>query len=209
MKSSILIAYFSTMFAITNPVGNASIFIGLTADNSIDEQRKIAIKAAVSALVILIVVTLVGADILHFFGVNAAALESAGGLIILIMGLHMLQAKSSPVHMGDDDHAHAQAKEDIAVVPLALPLIAGPGAMSTVIVYVSKYSTIADKMSIVMINVLVAALVGFFLYLAPFVKRYLGPSGIGIVTRVMGMILMAMAFMMLSSGLAVLFPGLA
>ena len=209
MTGKILIAYFTAMLAVMNPIGNAGIFLGLTAGSTPQDQRSVAWRTSVAVFVILLLMTFAGTDILHFFGLNVSALEAAGGLIIMLIGLHMLQAKQSPVHGTDSDSKHAKLKADIAVVPMALPFIAGPGAMAILIACVGKNPALVDRLSVMLVNGALSGIICAFLCFAPYFKRVLGDVGLGIVTRIMGMILVAMAFMMLASGLQVLLPGLA
>ena len=209
MTGKILIAYFTAMLAVMNPLGNVGIFIGLTAGSAVKEQRSIAIRTSTAVFTILLLMTFAGTDILHFFGLNVSALEAAGGLIIMLIGVHMLNAEQSPVHSTDSDLKHAKIKSDIAVVPMALPFIAGPGAMAILIASVGKHPALADRLSFVLVNGVLSGIIFAFLFFSPYFKRILGDIGLGIVTRIMGMILVAMAFIMLTSGLKTLLPGLA
>lgn len=202
MKTSMLITYFTTMFAITNPLGNTGIFIGMTDMLSLSQQRRMALQSAFASFIILSLVTIGGKEILGLFGIQIYAFHMAGGLIILVMGMHMLQSKKESVQSNEEDHQTKAASDSIAVVPMALPLIAGPGAMTAVIIQAAKMPSIEGKLTIMLINAGLCVLIAVFLYFSSYIKRLLGDAGIRVVTKVMGMILVAMAVMMIGDGLA-------
>ena len=145
---------------------------------------------------------------LDFFGVTVDSLRAAGGVIVLLIGLQMLFNKSghkeSYAELED-----AQTRESIAVVPLAIPLVAGPGTMVTVLVATQQHPSVLSKVEISVIVVALAALTGLFFSFAAPIAKHLGAAGIGVVTRVMGMILTAIAMGLLTSGLKGMLPGLA
>lgn len=203
MNKQMLITYFTTMFAITNPLGNTGIFVSMTTDLSKKKQRKVALQAAFASFIVLVLVTICGKEILDVFGIQIYAFHMAGGLIILIMGLHMLQSKKESMHShtGEDEDDSESAKSDsIAVVPMALPLIAGPGAMTSVIIQVSKMPSIEGKLLIIAVNGVLCMIIALFLFFSSYLNRILGDSGVRVVTKVMGMILVAMAIMMIGDG---------
>ena len=195
-----LITFFTTMFAITNPLGNTGIFISMTSSQSVSMQRKTALNVAISSFTILLIVTFCGKALLELFGIDIYAFHLAGGLIILVMGMHMLQAKQEGIHSDKKDVVDAKSSNNIAIVPMSLPLIAGPGAMTTVIVHASKAHGIAEKLALTGANFVLMLIVFIMLFFSSYIKKFLGDSGIRVVTKVMGMILVAMAFMMLGDG---------
>jgi len=206
MNKQLLITYFTTMFAITNPLGNTGIFIGMTSSLSTSQQRKVALQSAFASFVILVLVTLFGKEVLDLFGIQIYAFHMAGGLIILVMGMHMLQSKKESVQCDDmtekaEHHRHAESTESIAVVPMALPLIAGPGAMTSVIIQASKMPTLSGKLLIIAVNAGLCVIIALFLLFSSYIQRLLGEAGIRVVTKVMGMILVAMAIMMMGDGI--------
>ena len=196
-----LVTYFTTMFAITNPIGNTGIFISMTSSQSVKSQRKTAFQVVTASMIILAIVTFFGDDLLNLFGIKVYALHLAGGLIILVMGMHMLQSKEDSVHTSHKDIVAAKSSDNIAVVPMSLPLIAGPGAMTAVIVYASKHPGFESAVGITLANLVLMVIVFVMLFFASYIKNLLGDSGIRVVGKVMGMILVAMAFMMLGDGI--------
>jgi multiple antibiotic resistance protein len=188
------------MFAITNPIGNTGIFISMVGSQSVSQQRKTAFQVALSSFIILLIVTFCGKELLGIFGIDIYAFQLAGGLIILVMGMHMLQSKKESIHNSHEDTLDAKNNNSIAVVPMSLPLIAGPGAMTAVIVHAAKANGLDGKLEMTVVNLILMIIVFTMLFFSPYIKKLLGESGLKVVTKVMGMILAAMAFMMLGEG---------
>jgi len=209
MSKTELVTFAIAMLAITNPIGNLAIFASLTGDKTVIEKRGTALVAGVAILIILILVTWTGDHILDAFGIDIASFETAGGLIIALMGISMLHAKASPIHHGEKDQADAEVKTNVAVVPIAIPIVAGPGAITTIVVNMHQHSTIDDRLMISGISIVIAFILWIAFYFSAPVSRMLGASGINIVTRIMGIILAAIAFGMMANGFKALFPGLA
>ena len=121
----------SSLLPITNPLGNAAIFLSLTRTNSTAERRALAMRASLYAFIILCVCLFAGNALLHFFGLSLAGIRIAGGILIMKYGFDQLQPKRERTH-SDEEHAEAKNKTDISFSPLAMPLLAGPGAMAAV-----------------------------------------------------------------------------
>lgn len=204
-----IVTFIIAMLAITNPIGNMAIFASLTGDKTLSEKRKTALVAGVAILIIFILVTWSGDLLLRAFGIDIASFETAGGLIIALMGISMLQAKTSPIHHSEEDQKAAEVKTNVAVVPIAIPIVAGPGAITTIVVNTHQYSSFDDKLIISVVSVVIALALWIAFYFSAPVSRLLGPSGVNIVTRIMGIILASIAFGMMASGFKALFPGLA
>ncbi len=191
MTSTQLTTFAIAMIAITNPIGNLAIFIGLTAERPEAERRKTAITCAVAVLIIFIVVAWAGNLVLKAFGITVAAFEGAGGLIVLLLGLAMLHSKTSAMHHTEEEADEAQTKDSIGVVPLAIPIVAGPGALTTIIIQGSKFPGIADRIEMSLVGVGVSALILVAFLASAMISRVLGTAGINIATRIMGIILAA------------------
>jgi len=207
MSKAEIITFIIAMLAITNPIGNMAIFAGLTGDNTLKEKRKAALIAGIAIFIILIIVTWTGNLILKAFGIDIASFETAGGLIIALMGISMLHAKTSGIHHTKEENESAKTKDSVAVVPIAIPIVAGPGAITTIVVSTHSYSTIDDKIIISAVSIAIALILWIAFYFSAPVSRLLGLHGINIVTRIMGIILVAIAFGMMASGFRALFPG--
>ena len=209
MTSTQIIHFAIAMLTITNPVGNLAIYAGLTSDRTAAQRRHTALVAGLAIAIILVLVIWLGDFIMLAFGLTVGGFETAGGIIILLLGLSMLQSKTSAMHHTQAEHDEAVTKNSIAVVPMAIPIVAGPGAITTVIIQTQKFDDIADKAVITVICLGIAAILWIAFSVAGPVTRLLGVAGVNIVTRIMGMILSAIALQMLANGLKALLPGLA
>ncbi len=214
MNFAALFSFFIAMLAITNPIGNLAIFIGLVSDQTAQQQKQTARAAAIAIFVILILVTWVGNYLLEFFGISAAAFETAGALIIILLGLSMLKGHDnsqghSALHHTAAEDAAAKMKKSIAVVPLAIPIVAGPGAITTIIIHAQQLNSVLDKVGVSIICAIISVILFICFYFSSRIHRLLGENGVKIATRVMGLILTAIAFQMLGQGLIKLLPGLA
>ena len=194
---------------IANPIGAVAIFSGIAGNRSYGEQKSLAHATAVAVMVILLLVTWLGSAILAVFGVTTSGLQVAGGVIIALLGLSMLHSKTSSMAHREEEGDEARQKESIAVVPMAIPIVAGPGAITTIINATNKFPSLYDRLLISGICVIVSALLWVCLRFAAPISKRLGVTGINLVTRIMGMVLTALAFQMLAAGLRELLPGLA
>lgn len=208
ISEAALFSFVATLFSMMNPIGNIGVFAGLTSDRSAAESRKIAWSCAFAVVVTLLIVAWAGPGLLTFFGVTVDSLRAAGGLIVLLIGLHMLFNKSEHKH-SSNELEDAQSRASIAIVPLTIPIVAGPGTMAAVLVAAQQESTILSKIEISLVIVGFSVLIGVLFSFASPIANRIGESGMGVVTRVMGMILAAIAMGMLAEGLKALMPGLA
>jgi multiple antibiotic resistance protein len=173
-----LITFATAMFTILNPIGNTAVFAGMVSGRSKADQQAIALRCAFAVAVILVVTVWLGEEILKLFGVEVASLEAAGGLIIGLVAMSMLYIKRDGIH-GSGLKDDGDPAGSIAVVPLAMPLVAGPGAIATVIVNTKTNQGFDANliMSLVCVGMSVV-LVGSFLS-AGVITRLLGPAGRG------------------------------
>ena len=202
------IQYLVGIFAILNPFGTIPIYLSLMAGRSPEEMHRTALKASIAVAAILVLAVWVGDALLSFFGIGIPAFRIAGGLLVLIIAIAMFDARISPARHTDAEQAEAEAKIDIAVVPLAIPLLAGPGAISLTIVDAHQVASLAGKIAFSIGIVGVAAIIWLVLRLAEPIGARLGTGGLNIATRVMGLILAAMAIQFMADGMLELFPGL-
>ncbi len=204
-----LVTFVAAMLTITNPVGNTALFIGMAGQYPAAKRREIVVTAVIASAIILLAVTWAGESILGFFSVSLPALQATGGVVIAMFGLSMLHARPSGMHTNEDEHDEAQTKDSIAVVPLATPIIAGPGTITTVIVATHTHVGVENNLQISIVCVAAVLVVGACFLISERIARVLGVSGMNILTRFMGLILTAIAIGMLTEGLKGLMPGLA
>jgi multiple antibiotic resistance protein len=203
-----LVGYIVAMLAITNPFGTVGVFIALTDDRSHREQRRIGITAAFACLIIFMVVTWFGEALLKLMGISVSAFQVGGGIVVAIIGLSMLRTESSSIRQTEQEQKAATHKASIAVVPLAIPILAGPGAISNILVDLHQFSTVIAKVYMSVANIFIAAVIGIVLLFAGTIRRILGVTGINILVRIMGLLLLAMAVQMMAKGAVALMPGL-
>jgi len=198
----------TALFVIANPIGAVPMFIGLTT-NQTEQERKRVVKTASSTVAIVLIVSIfAGEPLLSFFGVSLPSFRVGGGILILLMAIAMLQASPRRTHRTPEEAEEAAAKADVAVVPLGIPLVAGPGAISTIIIYAHQATAWVDIVFLIFASIFVAVSVWIALSLADPIRKLLGQTGINIVTRLLGLILAAVAVEFIAGGLSQLLPGL-
>ncbi|WP_166416883.1 MarC family protein [Cochlodiniinecator piscidefendens] len=208
MTTTELIGFLAALFSMMNPIGNVGIFAGMTGNKPPAAVRAIARKTAIAAAITLLVVIWAGGAILKLFGITVDEIRTAGGLIVLLIGLHMLFNKSEH-KTSEAETADANNNDSIAVVPLAIPLLAGPGTMAAVLVAAQHNAGTFAKIELSLAAIGICIFTGILFAFSQPVSNKLGESGMAVVSRVMGMILMAIAIGMLASGLKGIFPILA
>lgn len=195
---------FATFFATIGPPDVAAMFAALTADASPRMRRRIALRGTLIATVILVFFALAGEVMLSTLGISLPALRIAGGILLLLIGIEMVFARTSGgTSTTAEENQEASVKQDITVFPLATPLIAGPGAMGAAILLMSdaqgEYLLQAAVM-VALFSVLLVTLVGMLV--ATHLQRFLGVTGMQVITRVLGVLLTALAVQFVLDGLA-------
>lgn len=196
-----LIAAFTTMFIIMDPPGLVPVFIALTQGMSAEQRRTIAVRACIVAGALMILFLFVGEAVLGFIGISMDAFRIAGGILLFLTALDMLFQRRQARRADNAAEGQAEHQDDPSVFPLALPLIVGPGAITTIILLAGNATSAADFGAIA--GVLMAVLLITFLafLVAPTIERALGKTGLNIVTRVLGMLLAALAVQFVLDGL--------
>lgn len=194
------------LLAIVNPLGAVPIFVALTADTPEAERKRIGKIVIATVLIILFTALLIGDGLLKFFGITIHSFSVGGGIMILLMSISMLQAHRSHISQTPEEAREGESKDSVAVVPLAMPLLAGPGAISTVILYAHKDSGTSHYAIMAADILIVGFLLWLVLKLVPWISRHVSQTGINIFTRIMGLILAAIAIEIIASGLKGLFP---
>jgi multiple antibiotic resistance protein len=200
------IKIFTALLAIVNPLGAVPVFISLTDGLSAQKRSRIVRTTSVAVAVVLVVATLIGKLLLNFFGISIASFKVGGGILLMLMAVSMMQGKQSQTRQTPEEAEEAEDKESIAVVPIAIPLLAGPGAISTVIIYAHASFQAVHITLILLISLTVALVTWGALNVATPISRMLGKTGINIATRLMGLLLAAIAVEFIVGGLAQLLP---
>jgi len=199
------ILFYGGLFAITNPVGAIPVFLGVTHDLSARERREIASKTALTVVLTLVTFALIGQWIFRFFGSSVDAFAIAGGILLFRMAMDMLSGRLSSFKISREETEEYDEEtvtlEEVAIIPLAIPLISGPGAITTVMIYMAKGSTISEKIAVIAGIVAIGITVWLILCSANVIKNKLGRVGIKVMTRMMGLILTSMAVQMIINGI--------
>jgi len=191
-----------SLLSILNPIAAAAIMLSLV---KYSEIKTVSLRASVAVFVASVITMLAGGMILKFFGINIPSIKAIGGVVLLIIALNMIQGKEiAPTNSTQDEHSAAEQKDDVAIIPLAIPILFGPGVITTIIVLGEKHHTLQGKI----ILLCAIALSSFLTYLTlrngAVISKYLGVNGLKIVTRIMGLIIGAIAFLFLVGGIKAL-----
>lgn len=197
-----------SLVAILNPLGAIPLYLGLTEGMSPAARRRTGTSAALAVAIVLSVAVWFGQDILEVFGVRIASFQVGGGILALLMAIDMLQARLSPAKQTREEAREAGSRESLGVVPLGIPLLAGPGSISIAIVASQQAPGHAEMVALTAAVLLIGAVTWIVLRSAAPLGRMLGRTGINIVTRLMGLVLAAIAIEFIATGMSDLFPGL-
>jgi multiple antibiotic resistance protein len=197
-----------TLLAIVNPIEAGAAFATLTAGATTTEQSAIAARATVVAGIILIGFGFIGDALLKALGIGFPAFRIAGGLLLLQVGFNMVFAKETGAgKLAPDERTAAKLSDDPSVFPLAIPIITGPGALTTIVAIVSKrHASPLESVFVVLIVVVVLAITFITMRAAQPLTKFLGPTGVNAVGRVMGIVVAAIAVQLIVDGVVELFP---
>ena len=199
---------FISLIAIVNPLGAIPIFVDLIKGMADQERHRIINVVATTVGLILLTSLLFGEVILQFFGITIHSFRVGGGILLLLMSISMLHAKVSAITQTREEAEESRDKESIAIVPLSIPLLAGPGGISTVVIAAHRASGIGHYAVIAVEIAVLSLILWTVLRLAPLISKHISATGINISTRIMGLILAAIAVEFIANGLKGLFPSL-
>lgn len=205
MSFSEFINHFIALLVIANPLSALPAVLRVTRNQSPAEKRHTGRIATIAVGVILLVATWIGRPLLMILGIGLPAFQVAGGIVVFLMALSMLNAEESPIKQTADELKGQQSGSG-AIVPLAIPMIAGPGAISTLIVSVNQYPGMFNQVILSFSAIFVTLVIGVLLYFAHSLERILGQTSINVINRLGGLILVAISIQILTNGLVQLFP---
>jgi multiple antibiotic resistance protein len=199
------------LLAIVNPIGAIPFFIHFTQGFTRPQRQRTIQVAAFSAFCVIAVSALAGLKIIEFFGISLASFQVGGGMLLLISSLQMLNAQPAETRQEDvsEGNTKVDAGDSIAIVPLTIPLLTGPATISTMVIYAEKTRHWWELMVLVGYGVVIGLAVWGAFSLSGRIARLLGKTGINVMTRLMGLLLAALAVEVMSDGLVKLFPVLA
>ena len=198
-----------TLLAIVNPLAIVPFFIHYTQGFSERQKRRTVMMASFSAFAVIAACALLGLQILEFFSISLASFQVGGGMLLLTSALAMLNAQPAEAKTTQDEVDDASSRASIAVVPLTIPLLTGPATMSTVVIYADRAQNLWQHAALIGYGLVIALATMACFTLAEPIERVLGKTGINVMTRLMGLILAALAVEVMANGLIKLFPALA
>ncbi|HUU75595.1 MAG TPA: MarC family protein [Methanoregulaceae archaeon] len=200
----------SSMLIIINPLAATLVFVSLASDIKTPEKQRIAKDACVYAFLILIAFTLLGGLLLQLFGITLDAFRIGGGILLFGIGMEMVYARTSRTKMTDTEKYESIEGEDISVMPMAIPMIAGPGAITTTIVLTAGSLGIIIQMAIVIASITLAIIITYVMMVrSELIVARIGQKEFRVINRLMGMLLIAIAVQFVITGLRSAFPLLA
>lgn len=195
------LAIFIPIFVIVDSPGLIPVYISLTERFDEKEKKKIVNKAVITASIVLIIFAFFGNFILDILNITIEAFEVAGGILLFIIAIEMLFAKKSRTVHSEEQEKEALEREDIAIFPLAIPLLTGPGAITTVINLMNISETITEKFMIIISIFLTFLIAKIILNKSALIIKYVGKTGIQVITRVSGIIVAAIAIQFIMNGI--------
>ncbi|MCT9846448.1 YchE family NAAT transporter [Leclercia sp. 29361] len=200
--------FFIGLFALVNPVGIIPVFISMTSYQTALARNKTNLTANLSVAIILLTSLYLGDSILQIFGISIDSFRIAGGILVVTIAMSMISGKLGEDKQNKQEKSETAIRESIGVVPLALPLMAGPGAISSTIVWGTRYHSLMHLIGFSIAIALFAFCCWGVFRIAPWLVRLLGQTGINVITRIMGLLLMALGIEFIVTGLKSIFPGL-
>ncbi|MBU0475710.1 MAG: MarC family protein [Bacteroidetes bacterium] len=194
-----LLLYITSLFTMINPLGVVPLFISLTDSFTPSESRRVAIKASVISFITLTLFALTGKILFDFFGISVDGLKVIGGILFFIMGYEMLRGRTVPKKM--DNETNSNFGKEVAITPIAIPMITGPGSITMVIILMQSADSIFKKAEIISAIFVVTFLTAIILISGRKLMSFLGPSGSNVLMRLMGLIVMLIAVEFFFSGI--------
>jgi multiple antibiotic resistance protein len=191
----------SSIFFLVDPFAAIPAFLAITAGADRKRQQRMARRGALTCFIVLTTFALAGKLIFRMFGITLPAFEIAGGVILLLIGIDMIEARRSPTQESTDETMEAASKDDAGIVPLGIPMLAGPGAISSVMILVGQALKTWELLVVLAAILLTATLSYLILNGAHRVRSWMGETGIRILVRIMGLLLVALAVQFFINGL--------
>ena len=208
LSAAAYVKIFVAMIVIVNPLGIMPVFVAMTAHTSQDERKKIARIASISVFIVLLISAVLGERVLEMFGISIASFKVGGAILVMTAALSMMQAMPTRDKQTPEEAKEAEDKASIAVVPLAIPLLAGPGAMSTIIIYASEKKTFLHIGAVCLVVLGIAIATWLALRIATKVGSRMSKTTVNVATRIMGLLLAALAVEIFAGGIVELIPAL-
>ena len=191
----------TSLLAIVNPLSAVPIYLAMTADQDRIRRRETLQRGVITAVLVLVTFTALGSWIMRLYGITTPAFRIAGGLIFLAIGGDMLQARRSGVKITAEEEVEGVAKEDVGIIPLGLPTLAGPGAITTVVTLNAQAGSAPLRLASIYLAILIVMAVAWgVLTIAPMLLRRFGQTGLNVMTRIMGLLVMVVGVQFIIDG---------
>ena len=191
----------SAVFFVIDPLATVPVFLSITGEHTVEQRRKIALRAAFATWVILAFFAIAGGLVFKAFGISLGAFKVAGGIMLLLMSIDMMRAQPSPTRSTKEEREESRTRDDIAIFPMAIPMLAGPGAIATVMVLMSRAAWHPARVPAVFIAITITCLVAWLLMRsASNAERFLPKTLLRAFERVMGLLLAAVAVEFIAGG---------
>lgn len=204
MSFELFISAFVSLFVVVDPFGTAAVFTVLTQGMTRKEERRVALKAVTISLIIMLAFSAVGRVLLEYMHISLPAFRVAGGVLLFVTAFRMIMGFHDPDQLNSKKSAYKD-RSDIAVFPLAIPLLAGPGVMTAVIMFSTAAQNVISHVQVTVAIILVQVLALFSLLGAARLSHFFGSTGNSIIARIMGILLAAMAVQFMADGVTELF----
>lgn len=198
---------FPAVFFIMDPLGLLPIFVAITSGDTEEKRQRTARRATLIAFGLMTFFTLFGSFVFKLFGISMSALKVAGGILLLMTSMDMLKAQPSRTRSSPEETHESEAKEDVAVVPLAMPLLAGPGSIATAMVLAARGPNWTYSIPVVASIAITCFVTYLLLRVATRLNRILGTTGIAVLERIMGLLLAAIAVQFVADGIMMFMAG--
>jgi len=200
------LAAFVSLFTIINPFSTASVFHALSKGNSKKENKRIAKKATITAVFVLIFFIFLGDYVLNLFNVSLEAFKIASGILVFGVGYKMISSGNRHFRTPEEEK-HAHQKDDVSIIPLAIPMLSGPGAIATSLVLMENASGNIPSIFSIIVSIILVCLIAYFLLIkAHAIDKYLGKTGITVIDKVLGLIVLVVGVQFILSGLGGIVP---
>lgn len=208
VQLTIYFKFFISLFALVNPIGNIPIFSSITSGLTSAERNAVNIKTSIAIAVVLLVSLFLGQLILNFFGISINSFRIAGGILVIMISISMVQGKISEESQNKEEKNRLANIQNFAIVPLAIPIMAGPGSISSVIVFGAKHNSWIDLIGL-SLSIIVFGLCCYLLFKSSStLLKILGKTGSNVITRIMGLLLLALGVEMITGGVLGVFETL-
>lgn len=194
-------AFALQLFIIVDPIAGVPVFLAITPDNTRAQRRAMAVRGCLAAFAILVFFLLCGRPVMNYFAIETPAVRICGGLLLFVISLEMLYGRPTGTGTSPREERLAEAKEDVSITPLAFPLLAGPGAIATGLIFVEHVRAATDYLALLAASALVFVVTGLLLLRADTLLRLIGALGAAIVTRLMGLVLAFLAVQYVIDGI--------